>query len=122
MPTPFSIDLRWRIVWLHLSTNYAPPKIAQIMSVSEHTVWRYISLFRRTDDVQPHKRRNGPRMLMGDFEQISNERKHLHSSLIPPPFLKTYHCTLLTTDLGRLSTQTPEKAPTQTPHACTCTL
>ena len=41
------------------------------MSVSERTVWRYISLFNRTGDVQPQKRRNGPRMLMGDFEQIT---------------------------------------------------
>ena len=41
------------------------------MSVSEHTVWHYISLFRCTGDVQPRKRRNGPKMLMGDFEQIT---------------------------------------------------
>ena len=72
MPTPFSIDLRWRVVWLHLSTSYAPARIAQIMNVSERTVWRYISLFRRIGDVQPRKRRNGPKMLMGDFEQIAN--------------------------------------------------
>ena len=58
-------------MWLHLSTNYAPARIAQLMSVSERTVWRYISLFNRTGDVQPQKRRNGPRMLMGDFEQIT---------------------------------------------------
>jgi len=71
MPTPFSVDLWWRVVWLHLSTNYAPAKIAQIMSVSERTVWRYISLFRRTGDVQPRKRKNGPSMLMEDLEQIT---------------------------------------------------
>ena len=71
MPTPFSLDLRWRVVWLHLSTNYAPARIAQLMSVSERTVWRYISLFNHTGDVQPQKRRNGPRLLMGDFEQIT---------------------------------------------------
>ena len=58
-------------MWLHLSTNYAPARIAQLMSVSERTVWRYISLFNRTGDIQPQKRRNGPRMLMGDFEQIT---------------------------------------------------
>ena len=58
-------------MWLHLSTNYDPARIAQLMSISERTVWRYISLFRRTGDVQPQKRRNGPRLLMGDFEQIT---------------------------------------------------
>ena len=71
MPTPFSPDLRWRVVWLPLSTNYAPARISQLMSVSERTVWRYISLFNRTGDIQPQKRRNGPRLLMGDFEQIT---------------------------------------------------
>ena len=71
MPIPFSVDLRWQIVWLHLSTNFTTDRIAQIMSVSERTVWHYISLFKRTGDVQPRKRRNGPRMLMGDFEQVA---------------------------------------------------
>jgi len=70
MPTPFYVELWWRVVCLHLSTNYAPARIAQIISISERTVWCYISLFRRTNDVQPRKRKNGPSMLMGDFEQI----------------------------------------------------
>ena len=71
MPTPFSLDLRWRVVWLHLSTNYAPARITQLMSISERTVWHYISLFKHTGDIQPRKRRNGPRILMGGFEQIT---------------------------------------------------
>lgn len=58
-------------MWLHLSSSNAPARIAQIMSISEHTVWRYISLFKRTGNVHPRKRRNGPRMLMGDFKQIT---------------------------------------------------
>ena len=41
------------------------------MNVSERTVWRYISLFERTGDVVPVERRNGPRMLMGEFEQLN---------------------------------------------------
>ena len=71
MPNSFSVDLRWRVVWLHQSNNRSPARIAQILSVSERTVWRYLSLFKRTGDVQPQKRRNGPRMLMGDFEQVT---------------------------------------------------
>ena len=71
MPVPFSIDLRWRAVWLYLSTNRTLSSIAYILSVSERTVWRYISLFKQTGDVQLKKRRNGPRMLMGEFEQTT---------------------------------------------------
>ena len=69
-------DLQWQVVWFHLSTNYAPAKIAQLMSVSERTVWCCTSLFNCTGDIQPQKRRNGPRMLMGDFEQITLPQQH----------------------------------------------
>ena len=41
------------------------------MYLSEHTTWHYIPLFKKTGDIQPVLRRNGPRMLMGDFEQIT---------------------------------------------------
>ena len=63
-------------MWTHiqgtsLTTDRTPANIAQIMNVSERTVWRYISLFKQTGDIQPIPRRNGPRMLMGDFEQIT---------------------------------------------------
>ena len=74
MPRPFSTDLRWRAVWLYLSTNKSTAKIAELMSVSERTVWRYISLFKRTGDVVPAQRRNGPQMLFGEFEQITPSR------------------------------------------------
>lgn len=80
MPSSFSIDLRWRIVWLHLSNNHSPARIARMLSVSKRTVWRYLSLFKRTGDVQPQKRRNGPRMLMGDFEQVTLLRLILENS------------------------------------------
>ena len=71
MPVPFSIDLCWRAIWLYLSTNHTPSSIAYLLSVSERTVWCYISLFKQTGNVQPKKRRNGPRMLMGKFEQTT---------------------------------------------------
>ena len=72
MPTAYSYDLRWRIVWLYLSTNSAPTtRIARLMNVSERTVTRYIALFRRTGDVYVRERRNGPRRLIGDFQQVT---------------------------------------------------
>ena len=50
---------------------YSPATIVQLMNLSVRTVWRYISLFNLTGDIQPEQRRNGLRMLMGDFEQIT---------------------------------------------------
>ena len=41
------------------------------MSVSERTVWRYISLFKQTGDVLPAHRKSRPSMLLGEFEQIT---------------------------------------------------
>lgn len=71
MPQPYPVELRWRIVWLSLTSNYSAAEIAKLFSVSERTVWRYNSLFQNTGDVLISVRRNGPRCLLGgDFEQI----------------------------------------------------
>ena len=65
---------------LYLSTNHTPSSIAYILSVSERTVWCYISLFKLTGDIQPKKRRNGSRMLMSEFEQTTLLRLVLDNS------------------------------------------
>ena len=70
MPVPYAFDLRWRIVWLYLTSNQTIATISKIFKVSERTVYRYISLFKQTGDVQPQEKTNGPRHLLGDFEQI----------------------------------------------------
>lgn len=57
-------------MWLTLTTNYTAASISQLFNVSERTVWRYISLFQSTGDIQVRKRTNGPKSLMGDFEQL----------------------------------------------------
>ena len=71
MPRPYRTDLRWRIVWQHLVYRRPPSEIAQLMCVSERSVWRYISLFERTGDVKPANYHHGPCMLLGDFEQLT---------------------------------------------------
>ena len=82
MPLPFSVDLRWKVVWLYLSTNRTPANIEALMNVSERTVWWYISMFKPTDDVMPVERRNRPRMLMSEFEQLSLLRLILENPAI----------------------------------------
>jgi len=71
MPLPYSLDLRWRIAWAHLTQNLSQSSIAVLFSVSDRTVRRLISLFNQTGDVKPQSRRNGPDYVMQDFEQLS---------------------------------------------------
>ena len=64
------IDLRWRIVWAYLTQNSTLPEIANVFSVSERTIRRYIQLFYQTGDVQPSDGKHGPQKLLGDHEQL----------------------------------------------------
>ena len=61
MPIPFSLDLRWRVTWMNL----------QLLSLSDGTIQRYVTLFRHTGDVKPLERSNGPQKLLSDFEQCN---------------------------------------------------
>ena len=70
MPNPYSLDLRWRIIWLYLAHSRSPLRIAALLHISERTVRRYVDLFYRSDDVRPRARKNGPQRLLGEFEQI----------------------------------------------------
>ena len=71
MPNPYSLDLRWRIIWLYLAHQKSPSRIAALLHVSERTVRRYVALFYRSGDVRPRTRKNGPRRLLGEFEQLT---------------------------------------------------
>ena len=71
MPIPYSIDLRWRIVWIYLTQNLPVAEIPFIVCVCERTVWRYIALFRQTGDVEPLQRKYGPTKMLGDLEQLT---------------------------------------------------
>ena len=70
MPRAYTIDLRWRIVWLYTVQQLSPGEIANLACVNERTVRRYITLFEQTGDIQPALQRHGPPKLLGDFEQL----------------------------------------------------
>ena len=70
MPTPYSVDLRWRAVWLNLTHGFSSQEVGEILCLSKRTVRRYLTLFHQTGDVQPATRRNGARRLLGDLEQL----------------------------------------------------
>ena len=71
MANPYSVELRWRIVWIYLTLNYSVSEIAALFCVSERTVWRYIALFRQTGDIEPLQREYGPNRILGDLEQLT---------------------------------------------------
>ena len=55
---------------MHLAHQLPPNTIADLLSMSERTVRRYLELFNQTGEVQPQPRKNGPSRLLGDFEQV----------------------------------------------------
>ena len=70
MPIPYSLDLRWRVIWLHLAHHLNCKDISHQVSLSESTVYRYINAFEQTGDVAPRVSTHGPQKLLGDFEQL----------------------------------------------------
>lgn len=70
MPRPYSIDFRWRIVWLSIVNHWDANDISQLLCVSERTVRRFVTLFQQTGDIKPKSYRHGPPKLMGDYEQL----------------------------------------------------
>jgi transposase len=71
MAPPFSVDFRWRVVWLSLVHGKSPAAIASLLGICERTARRYLDSFQRTGDVLPKKHRSGPLPLLGEFEQLT---------------------------------------------------
>ena len=71
MPIPYSLDLRWRVIWVFLSQNLATAEITEIFGVCERTVRRYIDLFEQTGEVESVQASHGPKPLLDSFEQLT---------------------------------------------------
>ena len=56
MPVGYSVDLRWRAVWIHLICGKSRYEIAELLFMSKGSVDRYISLYQSTGTVEPRKR------------------------------------------------------------------
>ena len=70
MPVPYSDDLRWRIVWLNAFLEVEAAEVAKYMHVSERTVYRYVERYKVTGDVRQCAKRNGPRQLLSEYEEL----------------------------------------------------
>ena len=65
MPIEYSVDLRWRAIWLHLICGKSRHEVVSCQRD------RYIALYNTTGTVQETKQRHGPQYLLSDFEQVS---------------------------------------------------
>ena len=70
MPTPYSLDLRWRAVWLYTVHHQGTAEVAQQLCLSVRTVRRYVHSFLSCGDVKSKSYHHGPQRLLGEFEQI----------------------------------------------------
>ena len=70
MPLPYSDDLRWRIIWLHVYHNKPAEDVAKCLCVSVSTVYRYAQRYQATGDVSPCIKRNGPHRVLGEYEEF----------------------------------------------------
>ena len=72
MPTtPYSDDLRWRIVWLQIARDMNPSEIANLLCVSESSVRHYTQRFYESGSVSPMEYHHGPHKLLDEFEQVT---------------------------------------------------
>ena len=71
MPRPYSVDFRWRIIWLTFVQKKSPASVSRQLCVSVKSVKRHQKLFWLTGDVAPKIQRHRPQLLLGDFEQLT---------------------------------------------------
>ena len=71
IPTSYSKDLRWRIIWMYLLQKKTIKEISRELYVNIRTIKRYIYLFYTTEDVSAKSQRHGPLPQMSEFEEIT---------------------------------------------------
>ena len=70
MPTSYSKDLRWHIVWLHMFLRMEASEVARLLHVCERTVYRYAERFRLTGGVRKHMKQTGPYPIMNKSHEL----------------------------------------------------
>ncbi len=50
--------------------NMGTGEVSKLLSLSKKSVQRYVHAFKTTGDVVPMKRRNGPKRLLDEHEQL----------------------------------------------------
>ena len=71
MPKAYSVDLRWRVVWLYLTHQANVEDIALKLCISQRSVRRYLQKFSQTGDVKPVHQRHGPPQLLDSVFEVT---------------------------------------------------
>ena len=53
MPSPCNTDLRWRIIWLVLGMRKPAREVAELLGVTQRTIFNILCGFRRNGNVLP---------------------------------------------------------------------
>ena len=70
MPVAYSEDLRWRAVWLCLYMEVGVEDTANMLQMSERSVYRYVKLFNTTGRVAKEHHTNGPSHSLSEQDEL----------------------------------------------------
>ena len=82
MPKAYSVDLRWRAVWLHVVSGMSSAEIAVVLFMAERSVYRYLALFHATGSVDPKEHKSGPGKVLNDLEQFTIMQSLIHKPML----------------------------------------
>ena len=68
---PYSTDLRWRAVWLHVFKEMTFEEVGDLLFMSSRSVRRYVNAFYTSGNVDPAQHRHGPLPILNQFEQLT---------------------------------------------------
>jgi len=71
MPISYSVDLRWRIIWMVLVKKKGIDEVSELCCISKQTIRRYIRKFKQTGEVKPSDYRHGPCKMLNNHEQLA---------------------------------------------------
>ena len=104
MPLPYSDDLRWRVIWMHVHLGLGAEGVASVMKISRRSVYRYSERYAITGEVRPFMKKNGPGRELSEFEE-----EFLVNLVLANPGMylreiqdKLYLCTLHWVDLSTI--------------------
>ena len=78
MPKAYSEDLRWRAVWLNIVKGMTYTEIAEVLFMSEKSVYRYLSQFHATGSVEPKDPSGDQNKGLTEFESFTVLQSILH--------------------------------------------
>ena len=90
MPSHYSNDLRWRVIWQRRMLNKTVTEVCRDLNVSRSFVQNMSRRFNATGDISLSRRRRGPKTLLHQFEEfllfeifLDHPTTYLHEAINP---------------------------------------